>query len=271
MALLASIGDLPDTITDRAIVVRMRRRGPDEKVSPFRTRRDAPRLHELRAQLNTWIREHLAVLQSATPAMPVEDRAADTWESLFAIAELAGGDWPAAARRACLELTGEEPADASIHIRLLADLEEIWPDTEPELFTSTILARLHTIEEAPWQTWGRGREPMNANGLSRLLHVYRISSRNVRIDAEQKKGYHRADLQDAWSRYAPRPAQGSAEAEPQDDPQAGAGQPTTAQEQVPRCQLCSAALWAPDSQKRGLCARCHRETDTQGNQERQDA
>jgi hypothetical protein len=42
MAMLASIGDLPDTIMDRAIVNRMRRRSPGEKVAPFRTRRDAP-------------------------------------------------------------------------------------------------------------------------------------------------------------------------------------------------------------------------------------
>src|SRR5687768_8728987 len=41
MAMLAAIGDLPDTIMDRAIVIRMRRRGPGEKVAPFRTRRDA--------------------------------------------------------------------------------------------------------------------------------------------------------------------------------------------------------------------------------------
>ncbi len=50
MAMLAAIGDLPDTIMDRAIVIRMRRRGPGEKVAPFRTRRDAPALHEIRDQ-----------------------------------------------------------------------------------------------------------------------------------------------------------------------------------------------------------------------------
>jgi hypothetical protein len=36
MAALAGIGDLPDTIMDRAVVVRMRRRGPGEKALPFR-------------------------------------------------------------------------------------------------------------------------------------------------------------------------------------------------------------------------------------------
>jgi hypothetical protein len=48
MALLAAIGELPDTIMDRAVVVRMRRRAPGEQVDPYRTRRDAPPLNAAR-------------------------------------------------------------------------------------------------------------------------------------------------------------------------------------------------------------------------------
>ena len=56
MALLAAIGELPDTIMDRAVVVRMRRRAPGEQVDPYRTRRDAPPLHDLRDRLAAWAR-----------------------------------------------------------------------------------------------------------------------------------------------------------------------------------------------------------------------
>jgi Protein of unknown function (DUF3631) len=48
MALLAAIGELPDTIMDRAVAVRMRRPAPGEHVAPYRTRRDAPPLNHLR-------------------------------------------------------------------------------------------------------------------------------------------------------------------------------------------------------------------------------
>ena len=65
MAMLASIGDLPDTIMDRAVVVRMRRRAPGEHVDPYRTRRDAPPLNELRDQLADWARHSSA--NSSTP------------------------------------------------------------------------------------------------------------------------------------------------------------------------------------------------------------
>jgi hypothetical protein len=165
MAMLAAIGDLPDTIMDRAIVIRMRRRGPGEKVSPFRTRRDGPALRALRDRLHEWIRTHLDTLAAATPNLPVEDRAADTWEPLFSVADLAGGDWPKRARRACLAMTGDEPDDGRIGTRLLADLYEMWAD-EDYIFTTTILAWLHKAEESPWAEWGRRSEPITARGLA---------------------------------------------------------------------------------------------------------
>ena len=200
MAMLASIGDLPDTIMDRSVVIRMRRRAPGETVSPFRSRRDGPALRALGDQLRTWIRANIDSLTAAEPDMPVEDRVADTWEPLFAVADLAGGGWQARCRRACLAMTGDEPDDSGIGIRLLADLYEIW-GTEDYLFTNTILQRLHKVEESPWAEWGRKSEPLTARGLAALLKEYRVKSRTVRVGGETSKGYARADLTDPWTRY----------------------------------------------------------------------
>jgi Protein of unknown function (DUF3631) len=153
------------------------------------------------------VRSNIKSLQAAEPVLPVEDRAADTWEPLFAIADLARGDWPEGARKACLALTGEDPEDGPIGTRLLADLKEVWGESDDRLFTTTILERLHALEESPWSKWGRTREPLNANGLAGLLKNYRISSTNVRIGDEQKKGYYRGELVDAWLRYVPTESQ----------------------------------------------------------------
>jgi hypothetical protein len=51
MAALAGIGAMPDTIEDRAVVIRMRRRAPGESVAPFRHRRDRPALTSMAATL----------------------------------------------------------------------------------------------------------------------------------------------------------------------------------------------------------------------------
>lgn len=79
MVALAGIGRMPDTITDRAVVVKMRRRKPTERVAPFRERRDRAALDTARADLTAWlsdvdVREHLDAME---PDMPVEDRAAE--------------------------------------------------------------------------------------------------------------------------------------------------------------------------------------------------
>ncbi len=86
---LAGLGWLPDTILSRSIIVRMRRRKPGERVEPFRRRDHTPGGHALRARLSKWAAEVADEMAKARPQMPegVEDRDADIWEPLLAIAD----------------------------------------------------------------------------------------------------------------------------------------------------------------------------------------
>ena len=207
MAALAGIGALPDTITDRAVVVAMRRRAPGENVARYRERRDGEPLRALGGHLGTWVRAHLGELRDAEPDMPVEDRAADTWEPLIAIADHAGGDWPARARKAATVLTAEDDTDTSLAARLLADLRDVFGDAD-KLHGETILAALRKLDEAPWADYFG--HALNARDMARLLKPYRVYSANVKIDGVTRKGYRREDLHDPWSRYLPPEPGGSA-------------------------------------------------------------
>jgi hypothetical protein len=203
MACLAAIGELPDTIMDRAVVVRMRRRAPGEQVAPYRTRRDGPGLHALRERLAAWVGEVSDYLTDAAPDMPVEDRAADTWEPLVAVADEADGDWPDRARKAAEVMTAAETErddDGSTGVRLLADLRSIFGNANG-LRTDTILERLCELDEAPWGDW-YGRR-LDARTLAKLLRRYGVKSRDVREDGTgpNRKGYYRADLHTHWVRY----------------------------------------------------------------------
>jgi hypothetical protein len=219
MAALAGIGGLPDTIADRSIIIRLRRRARGESVAPFRIKKDVPALNSLGELLGAWVRRHAAVLADAEPPMPVQDRAADSWESLVAIADLAGNDWPTRARTAAYVLTEEaekSDAGASMGVRLLADLRDLFTIKAQNgvpllnhngqrqfysaLFTDSILSGLHLLAEAPWSSY-YGRE-LNARDMATLLSQFGVESKNVRIGQDVRKGYYAADLWDAWQRYA---------------------------------------------------------------------
>ena len=91
---LAGLDDLPDAIMSRSVVIRMRRRAPDEHVEPFRRRVDGPGGDTLRDRLATWAADVAPKIDGAWPTFPdgIEDRSADVWEALLAIADAAGGD-----------------------------------------------------------------------------------------------------------------------------------------------------------------------------------
>jgi hypothetical protein len=205
MAVLAGIGNLPDTIMDRAVKILMRRRAPGEIVAPYRTGRDGPVLKSYRDELHEFVRGHLDELRDAVPVMPVEDRDADTWEPLFAVADLVGGDWPERAKAACLALSGEDPDEGRLSTRLLSDLRSVWKNHEDHLFTQTIIHRLVKIEEAPWSALGRGGSAIDARALANLLRPYGVKPRTVKEEPGKKaptqKGYYLGDLLDIWSRY----------------------------------------------------------------------
>ena len=201
MAALAAIGDMPDTIEDRAVIIPMRRRAAGETAHPFRQRRDRPGLRELGEQIRAWVAEHLDELRDAEPVMSLEDREADTWEPLLAIADLAGGDWPARIRKAAEVLTSAGDGQASLGVRLLTDLREVFGD-EPQLASAQIIARLCAMSEAPWATLAKGA-PVDQRKLASLLRPYDVRPHTVRIGSDTPRGYEAADLHDAWARYVP--------------------------------------------------------------------
>jgi hypothetical protein len=200
---LAGLGDLPDTLLSRAVIVRMRRRAPSEQIEPYRRRVHAPAGHNLRDRLAAWAG---AVVEAATLALPdmpagVEDRNADMWEPLLAVADLAGGGWPERARVSCVSHVSDSMRGTpSLGIRLLSDLRTIFGEQEA-LSTNHILEALHQIEDAPWADL-KGK-PLSSRGLSYMLKKYGVVRKQVRVVDWNGKGYAREDLHDAWQRYVP--------------------------------------------------------------------
>jgi hypothetical protein len=204
---LAGLGTLPDTVLTRSIVIHMRRRAPNERVTPYRRREHAAEGEWLCGQLAAWA---AAVTDRITvPEMPAEitDRDADCWEALFAIADVAGGQWPDAARvagvAAVAAFRGEREGRAT-GPRLLSDLRDIIGDDKHKL-TAVLLKALPEVNESPWADI-RGK-PITDVGLANRLRPYGIRPKAIRVGDNILRGYYRADFEDAWCRYLPAPAE----------------------------------------------------------------
>lgn len=203
---MAGLGSLPDTILTRAVIVRMRRRAPHEKVEPFRRREVEASGLALRDRLAAWAARawpHGTV--KVWPIMPptIVDRDADVWEALLAVADAAGGRWPVLARDAAAALVKEsKDRTPSLGVRLLADLRTVLAGRDC-LSSVSILSTLKALEEAPWaELRGTG---LTYQGLSKLLEPYEIKPGPIRPDRNgvQVKGYKRTQFLDAWTRYLP--------------------------------------------------------------------
>jgi hypothetical protein len=196
---LAGLDDLPDTLMTRSVVIRMRRRAEHERVEPWRWRINGTEAQSLGNRLREWA--NLNRHRITWPDMPdgIEDRNADVWEALLAVAELAGRDWPKRARVSAVSLvTASADRGSSLGVLLLNDLRTIFGHAET-MATEDILNRLHELEESPWGDL-RGKA-LDARGLARRLGKYQVRPTVFRDGETTRRGYLAADLVDPWSRY----------------------------------------------------------------------
>jgi hypothetical protein len=208
---LAGIGRLPDTIADRSIPIRLKRAAPGEGLERLRWREQEVSAQDLRCRVARLAEVNIAELKEARPDLPQElnDRAADGWEPLLAVADSAGTEWSKRARKAALELSaGLEQEEESVGIRLLADTKTVYDQRGVDRMSSADLAMaLSQIEESPWGDWnGRG---FDARALARELKRYGIRPKVNRINTQTPgktstpRSYTRDQFEDSWKRYLP--------------------------------------------------------------------
>ncbi len=203
---IAAIGKLPDTIMDRSVIVPMRRRHAGEKIAKLRAGADPGEV--ICRKLARWAHDRAGAWRSADPPTPdgLNDRAADVWRVLLAIADDAGEDWPQRARAACVALTGADDGERdSTRTRLLADIREILAAKgQPQRIASKELAELLSDDESgPWAAFGRFDKPLTPVALARLLKPFRITPKTFRSGAATWKGYEATAFADAFNRYLP--------------------------------------------------------------------
>jgi Protein of unknown function (DUF3631) len=200
---LAGIRKLPGTLADRSIVIRMQRMAADEQREPFDQRRTEPEKILCR-KLARWARDNFQALEAADPEMPAGagHRVRDNWRPLFAIANQAGGDWPARVRRAFDLVAKPDDAARSRAEMLLSDFRDMFAEHGDRILSADAVKWLGAMEERPWPEYSRGK-PITARQVAAALRRFEIKPALVRAGAEVARGYAKDDFADAFARYLP--------------------------------------------------------------------
>lgn len=200
---LAGIGRLPETILSRAVVLRLRRALPGERVANLRHADRAP-FTSLCRQLARWAEDNGEVFAITRPEQAwLVNRSADNWEPLAALAELAGGQWPDRAKQAAHKLLVGQPDAPSVNEELLSDIREIFRTRGTDkIATETLLAALAADDEGPWTTWNHGK-PLSARQLSKRLAEFGVRPTTIRVGDRTPRGYRLDQFTEVFASYLP--------------------------------------------------------------------
>ena len=214
---------LPDTTLSRTITIEMKPKRGSEKVERFR-HIDDDGLRQLREQAKRWAADNGETLRDAGPDISgLNNRVSENWWMQFAIADLAGGEWPELARRAARKLSEAEEV-SSISVRAIAAIQGIFDGRDrfelltaketpeqaeaiaatlrvDEFSSAELVERLAADASGPWAEWKAGK-PITQAQLARVLKPLRIGPLLFRSKSGAVvRGYRRFQFEEAWDLY----------------------------------------------------------------------
>ena len=194
--MFAGIRELPPTLQDRSIVLRLERALPGE-VSRHLVDGHCLELQECARKLARWATD-LVKLPDVTLPNTLHNRVGDNWRPLFTVAALAGGDWPARCLQAANYVYGHD--DRGVIASLLNDISAVFGERD-SITSRELIDSLISHEEGPYSECNRGG-PITPYWLSRQLRgVINGGSITIRRRKQTAKGYKREQFKMAWQRY----------------------------------------------------------------------
>jgi hypothetical protein len=200
-----SADDVPSTIASRSIIIPMQKRRPGDVVERWTRRDGALAAEPVRWALACWAElvNEYAAYDYRGPDLPhdMDDREADVWWPIFAVAELAGGHWPKRAAVTAVTVVTAVTAEMapSEGVRLLWETRMIFNATKKDNLTSKfMLEELHKTGEFIWTKLPAQRAGIK---MANILRTYGVGPGVFRSGTKTYKGYAREEFEDAWLRY----------------------------------------------------------------------
>jgi hypothetical protein len=226
---VALVGSLDGILADRCLPILMKRKTDKDEVKRYREREVSAAGTDLALQLAEWAglestrRQVEAIYESLEPFTIRNDRMAELLLPLQTVLTLASQDHngetdgpfsnaktvhlarqPLILLRRYAEQLEEQERESerlSPGVRLLAACRDVFAQYN-FLSTLTLLSSLHSRQEERWYRFDKG-QPLSGEGLAALLEPFDIRPRHDQ--KRTQRGYWRADFEDAWQRYLPKP------------------------------------------------------------------
>jgi hypothetical protein len=201
---MAGLGNarLPDSLKDRLIKIPMEPAKPSETPERFRQRileGEHKTYREALSEFCEWADGKIDI-DAVTIPEELNGRDIDNWEPLLAVADAAGGDWPARARGAAVSFCTEKAMTKrdSLALRLLKEVVEYLQEvTKAE--TTQIWQHLYNKSGAPWRDFNFFKESWIRDTLYQFPGAPRQG--DVRIGHQRVQGFHIDWFQDLIERY----------------------------------------------------------------------
>jgi hypothetical protein len=199
---ILAIGNLPDTLMDRSIVVSMRRRLPTEPVARFRRRLAAEQTYGIVNNTDAWVAAYKDQIMRAYLKQKLDflrDREAEIWEPLFAIAEVAVPERLEELKRIAIRLSTKKASadeDDSQALQLLSDIRTIFTASKRNALPSA-----EVVEKLKKNAADHYDEQFTQLKLARLLRPFGVSSQQIWAEDRNTRGYRRGDFKSAFERY----------------------------------------------------------------------
>lgn len=185
--LLAGIynGFMPDTIQDRCIPIKLKRKEKKDACEPFYAMNvaDSLEVESILARVERFVKHFGRELgyQRPEPEAAISDRQWEITEPLVALGAMFGAE--ARVRKAVVAMFKDVKDAPSLKTVLLNDLQEIFGDSE-RMFTDDILSGLGG-------TW-------NGKMLGVWLAPYGITPQGIRVGNRTGKGYYANQFEGVW-------------------------------------------------------------------------
>ena len=216
---LCAINDLPDTIMDRAVVVRMKRKNganlkkfrfseAGREAAPIRERIDILLGPDTNLTARLEIQQNWREMSDADALgrWVQSDRDIENLMPLAALCWYLDSDRAADFEKSCVALNGTRNLeDSTLGARLCQDLAEIISDEtrvpleQTHVSNADLVNALREIDDSPWAD----KDKFNANRMSRLLRPYGLRSTKFGSGSRgsRMRGYQLQSLRNALSPY----------------------------------------------------------------------